>query len=319
MSATDWQPGASLGNLKARARLLQGIRAFFVEHEVLEVETPVLSPAGNTDPQLHSFVTHFRGKDYYLQTSPEFYMKRLLAAGSGDIFQVARVFREDEQGRNHNPEFSMLEWYRLGFDHHQLMDEIENLVTRLLSLKTEFQRYSYQQMFQQTLGIDPLEASAVELKDCAQRQGIEIPYGMDENDKDMWLDWFMVEKITPAFARDRFTFIYDYPASQAALARLSPKDPRVAHRFELFYGELELANGFYELTDAEEQARRFEDENRLRKERGLPLVPSDSALIAALRAGLPECSGVALGIDRLLMLLSGAEHISEVIGFVTGE
>lgn len=319
MSEADWRPGASPENLKARARLLQGIRAFFAERDVLEVETPVLSPFANPDPQLQSFTSHFSGREYYLHTSPEFYMKRLLAAGMGDIYQLARVFRVDEQGRYHNPEFSLLEWYRCGFDHHRLMDEMQALIGVCFPGVVQFQRLSYQQAFLQALQIDPLAADAAALRACAESRGIETPVGMDMNDRDMWLDWLMVEKVAAGFDKEGFTFIFDYPASQAALARLNPDDSRVAHRFELYYGELELANGFYELTDAKEQARRFEDENRQRRERGLADVPVDHALIAALAAGMPDCSGVALGIDRLLMLLCGAKHIDEVIGFVTGK
>lgn len=296
--------------------MLQSIRAFFVEQNVLEVETPVLSSAAITDPQLESFSTRFQQRDYYLHTSPEFYMKRLLAAGSGDIYQLARVFRVDESGRYHNPEFSLLEWYRSGFDHFQLMDEVESLLKVILQKKTvEVQRISYRQVFINELQIDPLEAGINDLKNCAECNHIEVPQGMDVNDKDMWLDWLMVESIAPAFDKNSFTFLYDYPASQAALARLDKKDKRVAHRFELFFGELELANGFNELTDASEQRSRFEKENKLRQQRGQKIMPIDNKLLSALEAGLPDCSGVALGIDRLLMLLTKAEKISDVIGF----
>lgn len=316
ISTPQWQPTASLENIKIRARMLQGIRAFFVKRNVLEVETPVLSPAAITDPQLESFSTRFQQRDYYLHTSPEFYMKRLLAAGSGDIYQLARVFRVDESGRYHNPEFSLLEWYRLGFDHFQLMDEIESLLKTILQkTSVEIRRISYRQAFINELQLDPLEAGVNELKYCAENNNIEVPQGMDINDKDMWLDWFMVESIAPTFDKNSFTFLYDYPASQAALARLDENDQRVAHRFELFFGTLELANGFYELTDASEQRRRFESENEIRQQRGQKIMPIDNKLLSALEAGLPDCSGVALGIDRLLMLLTNAEKMSDVIGF----
>ncbi len=318
----NWKPGASLETLKIRARVLQSIRAFFVARDVLEVETPILSKSAITDPQLESFMTQFNQTDYYLHTSPEFYMKRLLAAGSGDIYQIARVFRVDEQGRNHNPEFSMLEWYRLGFDHHALMDEIENLIENIFSglqITPGFARISYQQAFQNTLGIDPLASDVSELTQCAKENNIEIPQGMDLDDKDMWLDWLMVASIAPGFSKNRFTFLYDYPASQAALARLDKSDSRIAHRFELFSGELELANGFYELTDAHEQAERFLNENKLREQRGQKAMPIDLQLLDALKAGLPECSGVAIGVDRLLMVLTQAGHIRDVIPFETGK
>lgn len=318
MSGVHWQPSASLQNLQVRARLLQGIRAFFAERDVLEVETPVLSPCGITDPQLESFSSHFRGREYFLHTSPEFYMKRLLAAGSGDIYQLARVFRVDEQGRQHNPEFTLLEWYRCGYDHFQLMDEVEQLLRVLFSdPELTVKRISYQQVFLEQLQIDPLDATADELRACAIKHQIEIPQGMHESDRDMWLDWLMVSAVAPAFKKQRFSFIYDYPASQAALAKLNPQDPRVAHRFELYFAELELANGFFELTDAEEQARRFADENAQRAAQGKKQVPIDTGLLAALEHGLPDCAGVALGVDRLLMLLCAAEHIEEVISFAT--
>lgn len=196
------------------------------------------------------------------------------------------------------------------------MDEVEKLLVNLLPERNiNINRISYQQAFLDQLQIDPLESDANALKQCAEKYNIEIPLGMDVNDRDMWLDWLMVEKISAGFAEDEFTFLYDYPASQASLARLSNKDPRIAHRFELFYGELELANGFYELTDAREQARRFENENKLRLQRGQRLMPVDKNLLDALEAGLPDCSGVALGLDRLLMILTGANHINEVISF----
>lgn len=313
-----WRPTAALDTLKKRARMLQSLRAFFAEREVLEVETPVLSPSAITDPQLQSFSTGFNQRDFYLHTSPEFYMKRLLAAGSGDIYQVARVFRDDELGCYHNPEFTLLEWYRVGFDHYRLMDEVEQLLKVFYMDETlQINRSSYQQAFLQQLQIDPLTANVPALKQCAEKFNIEIPYGLEleEGSRDIWLDWLLVECVAPAFAKDEFTFLYHYPASQAALARLDEKDPRVANRFELFYGELELANGFYELTDAQQQLQRFEQENAVRKLRGQQIMPIDHALIAALGAGLPDCSGVAIGLDRLLMVLTENEKIQRVISF----
>ncbi|HED36033.1 MAG TPA: EF-P lysine aminoacylase GenX [Gammaproteobacteria bacterium] len=315
-----WQPTASLETLKKRARMLQGLRAFFAARDVLEVETPVLSPSAITDPQLQSFSTGFNQRDFYLHTSPEFYMKRLLAAGSGDIYQVARVFRDDELGRYHNPEFSLLEWYRVGFDHHRLMDEVEQLLQMFfMDEMLQINRISYQQAFLQQLQIDPLNIEVAALKQCAEKFKLEIPHGMERDiegdNRDIWLDWLMVECVAPSFAKDEFTFLYHYPASQAALARLDEKDPRVANRFELFYGELELANGFYELTDAQQQLQRFEQENAVRKRRGQQIMPVDHALIAALAAGLPDCSGVAIGLDRLLMILTENEKLQGVMSF----
>ncbi|HEY9052187.1 MAG TPA: EF-P lysine aminoacylase EpmA [Gammaproteobacteria bacterium] len=319
-SKTDWQPTASIDALKARARMLQNIRAFFTHRRVLEVETPILSTSAVTDIHLNSFKTGYRKQDYYLHTSPEFFMKRLLAAGSGDIYQICKVFRDDEQGKNHNPEFTMLEWYRHDIDHHQLMEEIEQLFNSLMvypdivvpskvAIKT-----SYQQAFIAAIGVDPLNANINELRQSAQKHQIEMPVGM-ENDRDMWLDWLMVAAVAPTFSKNQFTFVYDYPASQAALAKLSSDDPRVAHRFEVFFGELELANGFNELTDAVEQRKRFEDDNQKRKQKQLSEMPIDHYLLSALEAGMPACSGVAVGLDRLLMVLLGKNSIDEVLAF----
>jgi len=310
-----WQPTATLETFRKRARMLQSIRAFFAQRNVLEVETPVLSRAAITDPQIESFSTLYNRSEYFLNTSPEFYMKRLLSSGSGDIFQVAKVFRDDENGRFHSPEFTMLEWYRLGMNHHQLMDELEALLAELMiDRKIDVERFSYQQAFLNQLNIDPLEAGFEELKQCAEAHNIETPQGMID-DKDIWLDWLMVSVISPGFAKEKFTFLYDYPASQASLARLDKNDSRKANRFELFYGELELANGFYELTEASEQAKRFEHDNEIRQQRGQKLMPVDECLLDALKSGLPECSGVAIGIDRLMMLLTGVDRIDEVISF----
>lgn len=313
--SSNWLPTSSMLMMKQRARMLQSIRAFFAQRNVLEVETPIISAAAITDPQLQSFATQYNNQEYYLHTSPEFYMKRLLCAGSGDIYQLAKVFRDDEQGRYHSPEFTLLEWYRLGINHHQLMDEIESLLGYLVAPKEiRFTRISYQQAFIKRLGLDPLVANVHELKACAKKYNIETPQGMDD-EKDMWLDWLMVEQIAPNFAKQSFTFLYDYPASQASLARLDKEDARIANRFELFYGELELANGFYELTDASEQAARFEKDNEIRQQRQQKQMPVDRCFLSALEAGLPECSGVALGIDRIMMLLTGADHIKDVISF----
>ena len=319
--APNWQPSASIEALKSRARMLQSMRAFFAQRKVLEVETPALSSAAITDPNLHSFATLYLNKHHYLHTSPEFFMKRLLASASGDIYQICKVFRDDEQGRQHNPEFSMLEWYRLGFDHHRLMDELEQFIHHLNTELNDplssisFNRISYQQAFIDVLGVDPLIASAAELKLVTEKNRIGIPLGMNEDDKDMWLDWLITQAVAPTFSRNGFTFVYDYPASQAALAKLNQQDDRIAHRFELFYGELELANGFNELTDPAEQRRRFEYENTLRERQGKDMMPVDELFLAALESGLPECSGVAVGVDRLLMVLLGERCVSGVLSF----
>ena len=319
-SKADWRPSASFEALQYRARLLQSLRAFFSGRGLLEVETPVLSRAAITDPHLQSFSTQFLKQNYYLHTSPEFFMKRLLAAGSGDIYQICKVFRDDEQGRNHNAEFTLLEWYRLDYDHHRLMDELVELLDYLLQKLSLSpwpapDKLTYQQAFLKYLNIDPLIASADDLQQAAQQKQIETPQGMVLDNKDMWLDWLMTQAIAPAFKTDRLTLLYDYPASQAALARISEQDNRVAHRFEVFAGELELANGFWELQDAREQRQRFEQENARRREQGLDEMPLDEFLLAALASGLPDCAGVALGIDRLLMVLLQEKQISDVLSF----
>jgi len=315
----DWRPSASADTLVIRARLLQRIRAFFQAREVLEVDTPLLSRAAVTDPHLESFVLQEpqQGVPRYLHTSPEYAMKRLLAAGSGSIYQVCKVFRQGEAGRQHNPEFSMLEWYRLGFDHHQLMDEVESLLRELLDGYRTLalgRRLSYRAAFQHYAALDPLSASVAELQAAVKQHGIEV-IGLDETHKDPWLDLLLTHVVEPALPPDGPVFIYDYPASQAALARIRQSEPPVAERFELYLGGMELANGFHELTDAQEQRQRFAADLTARKASGLPGVPVDERFLAALQAGLPPCAGVALGIDRLVMLAAGVKSISEVLTF----
>jgi len=313
--SSSWRPTVSLEVLKKRADLLKKIRAFFYARNVLEVDTPALSIAGNTDPNVESFSTEYTGPGsagkLYLHTSPEFAMKRLLAAGSGAIYQLCKVFRNGEAGRRHNPEFTMLEWYRPEFDHHQLMDEVEELINDVLG-KNEIIRISYQQAFLKYAGIDPLNTEQSELKQCAQQHGLEHVIGMDDASVDDWCDLLIDQVVIPAFGKGRI-FIYDYPASQSALAKISDKDSRVAERFELFIDGVELANGFHELTDAQEQQQRFKSENKRREERGLSKLPIDTNLIAALEEGMPDCAGVAVGIDRLLMLILDVDSIADVI------
>ena len=317
MEKDNWRPGASLESLKQRARMLKDVRAFFDARDVLEVETPVLASAGNTDPHIESLQTIFREQTYYLNTSPEFAMKRLLADNGVAIFQICKAFRDDELGLMHNPEFSMLEWYRPGFDMAQLMDEVEALV---LSLREdaldEFTRFSYGQVFEKYARLNPHQASAEDCRECAIQHGIEQPVGLDDQ-KDEWLDWLLTQLVLPSLPSDQFAFIYDYPASQCALARLRENEQgiQVASRFELFYGETELANGFHELTDAEEQRQRFEAENEMRLIENKPVIPIDDHLLNALESGLPDCSGVALGLDRLLMALTAKDSIEDVLSF----
>ena len=304
--------------------MLARIRTFFAARGVLEVETPALSVAAIGDPHLASFVTVYsgpgprHGRTLYLHTSPEFPMKRLLAAGSGCIYQIARVFRDGEAGRLHNPEFTLLEWYRIGFDHHRLMDEVAELATELLGGRVplaEPERLSYRAAFQSYLGLDPHRAIVAELAVCAERFGVSIPPGMPTDETDPWLDLLLTHCIEPRLGAGRLTFLHDYPASQAALARLQPGDPPVGERFELYLDGIELANGFHELGDAGEQRRRFEAENAARRVQGLPEMPLDEHLLAALAAGLPDCAGVALGFDRLAMLAAGKQSLAEVLTF----
>lgn len=322
--AACWRPSADLSTLRLRAELLAQIRGFFAERNVLEVETPALSAAAITDPQLASFGTLYSGPGprygqmLYLHTSPEFPMKRLLAAGSGCIYQIARVFRDGEAGRRHNPEFTLLEWYRLGFDHHRLMAEVAELVTALLTGRmalAEPERWSYRELFQRFLGLDPYRSCAPELAACARSQLIPIPPGMPVAELDPWLDLLLTHRIEPLLGQGRLSFVYDYPVSQAALARLRPGDPPVGERFELYLNGVELANGFHELGDAAEQRRRFERENAKRLALGLPAMPADEHLLAALESGLPDCAGVALGLDRLVMLAAGKTSLQEVMAF----
>lgn len=308
---TDWQPAASPEYLKARAKLLQDIRSYFSDQVVMEVETPLISMAGNTDPEIQSVRTDGGG---YLRTSPEFPLKRLLAAGSGDIFELGRVFRAGEAGRNHNPEFTMLEWYRTAFGYHRLMDEVAALVIHCGQGKFSDwsqQKLSYKQLFQQHLSLDPFTADIDELTNAAKKHGInDIELGRRQ-----WLDLLISHLIQPALPEDCLTFVYDFPADQAALANIRQDVPPVAERFELYLGRIELANGYQELTDSKEQQRRFECENIQRKKRGEPVYEIDKHLLAALAHGLPECAGVALGVDRLLMAICGADSLDEVVAF----
>jgi lysyl-tRNA synthetase class 2 len=313
----DWQPGASLLALRRRADLYADIRAFFAARSVLEVETPALSAAAVTDRHIESLRTQamIDGPTLYLHTSPEFPMKRLLAAGSGDIWQLCKVFRAGEAGRRHNPEFSMLEWYRLGYDHHHLMDEVAELLAELDPTTAQPPtRLSYAEAIADYAGLDVVSASAAEIRQCIADNGVALPEGLGD-DRDLWLDLLMSTVIAPRFPPDAYTFLHDYPASQAALSRIVPGEPPVAARFEVFRGELELANGFWELADAHEQRARFEAEQDLRRAAGQVVPPLDERLIGALHHGLPDCAGVALGVDRLLMLLLGTNDIRDVLAF----
>jgi lysyl-tRNA synthetase class 2 len=313
----DWRPTASLDALRLRAEILASIRSLFAEREVLEVETPLLASAPVTDLHLEALKTHYRGPgaadglELYLQTSPEFAMKRLLAAGSGPIFQICKAVRGGEAGRRHNPEFTILEWYRPGWDHHRLMDEVDDLLARVIGT-TPGERLSYGEAFRRYAGIDPHTESSEGLRSRVGDFGVP---SVDELGRDDLLDLVLTHSVEPKLGHCQPTFIHDYPASQAALARVRSGDPPLAERFEVYVEGLELANGYHELTDPSTQRERFQEDLAARRKAGLPAVPFDERLLAALEHGLPECSGVALGIDRLVMLAMGTREISDVLAF----
>ena len=314
-----WRPSAQPEVLRQRASIIKQIRQFFEERGVLEVETPALSHGSVTDLNLRAFNCEFNDplspntSVLYLQTSPEFAMKRLLCAGSGAIFQISKAYRNEEAGRLHNPEFTMLEWYRPEFNHFMLMDEVEKLVCPILGVG-QFQRLTYQQAFKLHLHYDPLIDDMDGLKHLCGSLGYS-ELANNEKDPDVLLNLLFSQHIEPAISQQQPCFVYDFPASQAALARLNPENSLVAERFELYYRGVELANGFHELSDAKEQRQRFESDNRKRVLAGLPCIAVDEFFLAALEYGLPDCAGVALGVDRLIMLALGRQHISEVLAF----
>lgn len=320
MSETaSWQPSAPIANLLKRAAIMAEIRRFFADRGVLEVETPTMSQATVTDIHLVPFETRFVGPGaadgltLYMMTSPEYHMKRLLAAGSGSIYQLGRSFRNEEAGRHHNPEFTMLEWYRPHYDMYRLMNEVDDLLQQILDCNSA-ETLSYQQAFQRHLGIDPLSADKAQLREVAAKLDLSNIADTEE-DRDTLLQLLFTVGVEPHIGRDKPAFVYHFPASQASLAVISTEDHRVAERFEVYFKGIELANGFHELTDGDEQLQRFEQDNRSRAKRGLPQNPIDMNLIAALKHGLPDCSGVALGVDRLVMLALNTERLSDVIAF----
>lgn len=310
--------------LRLRAKLNALIREFFSQHGVLEVETPSLSMFGNTDLHIESFATSFSGltasdtRERFLRTSPEYPMKRLLASGLGDCYELGRVFRNGEAGRSHNPEFTLLEWYRIGLDHHRLMTECTELVCaalRLVGRQIEIDKTSYINWFKRELDLDPMNALESALRERLQEFGIH-PQGLTRDD---WLDLLITQRLQPALPHDRITVVYDYPASQCALAKIRAGESpdsfnTVAERFELYLGPHELANGYHELNDAVEQRARFERDNARRRERGLREMTIDENLLGVLD-DLPDCAGVALGVDRLLMCLLDTDDIRDVLAF----
>lgn len=310
----SWRPTAPIATLEVRASMLRAARDYFTATRALEVDTPTLSAAAVTDVHLASVAATAVDRQTFLHTSPEYAMKRLLAAGCGDIWQICKVYRDGESGRSHNPEFTMIEWYRLGMDHHALMSDVERLIGAMLPPARAFdrsERLTYREAVHLHAGVDPFDDPTAVLIARLESAGIEVPLDV-RADRDSCLDLIMAVLVGPRLGHDRLSFIYDYPASQAALAQI--RGP-VASRFEAYMDGLELCNGFHELANSAEQRARFETDLAERAKRGLPPMPMDENFLAALEHGLPECSGVALGFDRLVMCATGAKHIDAVLAF----
>ena len=314
--AASWRPSATLPALRRRAAALADTREFFRARNVLEVETPAMVNAPVSDVNLGSVQALVPGRDtpLFLHTSPEYAMKRLLAAGIGDSYQICRVFRGNERGRQHNPEFTMVEWYRLGFSLEDLMQEVADLARQLLGLHLPVEFVSYRAAVQRHAGLDPLDADDAELRHAAQALGLDAARASRAG-RDELLDLIVGAQVGPALGAHSLTFLHRYPATQAALARLDPEDARLALRFELYHRGVELANGYHELVDGAEQRSRFAADQKNRAARGLPTFTLDANLLAALEAGLPDCAGVALGFDRVLMLALDATSIDQVLAF----
>jgi lysyl-tRNA synthetase class 2 len=312
MSTVSWYPSATIEVLRQRAYLIKMIRSFFTQRNYLEVDTPIMAHYGVTDVYLSNIKAQFRNKPYCLQTSPEYHMKRLLAAGSGPIFQLARVFRDDELGRWHNPEFTLLEWYQLGIDHHDLMDEMDVLLQTVIYSEPMI-RKTYQQAFLEACDVDPFTATIEEFQNILKKNGLENVLAPQEQDRDQYLFLLMSHVVEPYLGKENAPVaVYHFPPSQASLAKINQG---VAERFEVYYRGVELANGFHELTDAKAQQVRFNQDLTIRKQQGLDLPDADVWLVQALESGIPPCSGVALGIERLLALAMDKAAISEVMAF----
>jgi len=316
---THWQPASGPAAARSRASMLRRIRHYFDNADVLEVDTPALSPHAVSDTQIESFgipVSAVSRSPLFLQTSPEFCMKRLLASGYPDIFSICRVFRDGENGRRHQPEFTMIEWYRLGFDLREIIADTIAVIRAALPktlVAAEPVSIDYRDCFLQTLGFDPLTANIEDLARIADADtDLQQSIGAHRDD---WLDLIFTTRIAPTFAADCLTVLRHYPASQAALARLCPDDSRVADRFEVFLGAVELANGYVELTDAAEQSHRMQHDNANRRSRDREVRPHDTNLLAALEAGLPDCAGVAMGLERLQMIHDNTDDIADVLTF----
>ncbi|WP_412970890.1 elongation factor P--(R)-beta-lysine ligase [Glaciecola sp. MF2-115] len=322
----QWEPSASLQSLSKRAEILSRIRAYFAEQNVLEVETPAISPSTVTDVHLEALTTLHTNPlsivktHLFLQTSPEFYMKRLLCAGFPSIYQISKCFRDDEVGRYHNPEFTLLEWYRLGFSMEQLIDDVDNILR--LTLDTPIcEKTSYSELFEEHLNIDIINAPDEQIVATCIEYGYEnlVPEDFEAklsvSERDNLLQLLFCEKIEFKIGKSRPIAVTHFPASQASLAKIDPMNPRLSLRFEFYYQGIELANGFEELSNSEEQKARFQVDNDVRARQGKAIKPIDEKFLSALDNGLPHCAGVALGIDRLIMLALDKKHISEVISF----
>jgi len=320
MSVGDWAPTAAIDLLRARAAMLARIRAYFAAQGVLEVQTPVLSAAAVSDPQIECIeAAPARGPRLFLQTSPEYPMKRLLAAGLGDSYQVCPVFRDGESGRLHNPEFTMIEWYRLDFGAAEMQHDVDRVLRVAcadIRIFPPSRSVSYRAALRDACGIDCVVSSVAEMRAAATQRGLE-PARADGWGRDDWLDLLMGAVVGPTLGHDAPVFLEDYPPSQAALARLKRAEDgtQVAERFELYVGGLEIANGFRELGDAVEQRRRFEQDQDMRRARGLPVRPIDERLLAALQHGLPDSAGVALGFDRLVMAAHRLPTVEAAMAF----
>jgi len=303
--------------------MLSTIRDYFQQEKVLEVETPLLRHAVGTDPALEYFSTslNYTGSEQYqqlyLQTSPEFAMKRMLAAGSGSIYQICKAFRNGEAGRFHNPEFTILEWYRVGYKLDDLMQDADRLLQVLLSSLTldPTESISYTQAFERYCGLNPLVCEISDFSNFAQQKGMVEANSLCGNNLTLWQEFLFSHCVQPSLGKNRLSLVFDYPPEQAALARIKRGVFNVAERFEIFLHGVELANGFHELADPQEQSSRLDQDLAMRKSRGQRIPPKDLKFIAGLIAGLPDCSGIALGLDRLLMLMAGADSIEQVLSF----
>ncbi len=319
---SEWKSQCPLQTLKQRAFLMSAIREYFAQQNVLEVETPILSSAGNTDVNIESFTSqniHSDCPKSYLRTSPEFPLKRLLCSGIGDIFEIGKVFRKGEISKTHNIEFTVLEWYKIGFDYNQLIQDVIGLFGFIFAAFNQpfknIDTLSFGESFQQYLSID---LSLVTVEQLNQHC-TNFSYSGSQLSRDEALDFLFATQIQPKLNKENLTFITLYPASQAALSQINPQDPSTSLRFEVFYQGHELGNGYQELTDSQELLKRFKQDNQQRQAQGKQVIDIDYRLLSAMENGMPACSGIAMGLDRLLMVLLGCERIEKVLSFNSGD